>query len=95
MSITFNETDKLFVISTNNTEYAFKICYDRFLVHVYYGEKGKSNYDFKPAYRSFSPYMSDVGEGFSFNDDFIEFPFYGSGDFRAPALKLRAPAGDC
>ena len=95
MSITFNEIDKLFVISTNNTEYAFKVCHDRFLVHLYYGEKGKSNYDFKANYRSFSPYLPNVGEGFSLNDDFIEFPFYGSGDFRATSLKLRAPAGDC
>ena len=39
MSITYNEQEKRFVIETKNTAYAMKVELDRYLVHVYYGER--------------------------------------------------------
>lgn len=95
MSIKFDKNNKRFIIETANTEYAFGIKADRFLTHIYYGEKGKSDYSEKARYRNFSPFFRDIGEGFSLNDDYSEFSMFGSGDFRCAALKLRSPAGDC
>lgn len=95
MSIKFDNVNKRFILETANTEYAFKIERDRFLVHLYYGKKGEPDYSYKARFRSFSPYLEELGEGFSLNDDLSEFSYFGSGDFRCTSLKLRAPAGDC
>lgn len=94
MAITFNPETKQFLIETENTMYAFHIAYDRFLQHDYYGKKTEELLQSKVQYHSFSPYVDDIGPVYSLTDDFSEFPFFGSGDFRCTALKLRGEAGD-
>lgn len=41
MPINFNSQNNVIFIETKNTVYAMKLLHDKFLVHLYYGEKGK------------------------------------------------------
>ena len=82
MSIFFIPDDKRFILETANTEYAFSIAYDRFLMHEYYGNKRNDKNDFfKPRIKPFSVYADSTGYDFSLTDSFLEFPFFGCGDF--------------
>ena len=104
MSITFKPEKNQFLIETENTVYAFHIAYNRFLRHDYYGTKTAEPPLYKAPYHSFSPYHEDAGVvaldhdrmeiNFSLADDLLEFPFFGSGDFRCTALRLRGASGD-
>ena len=95
MSIFFIPDDKRFILETANTEYAFSIAYDRFLMHEYYGNKRNDKNDFfKPRIKAFSVYADSTGYDFSLTDSFLEFPFFGCGDFRNTALRLQGKNGD-
>lgn len=94
MAIKFNEQKQRFTISTPNTNYIFDLFDGKHLIHRYYG-KPTDEAEYKAAYRSFSPYLPEYGTNFSKDTDLSEFPFFGSGDFRCTALKLRSANGDC
>ena len=83
-------TDKLITLETKNTAYAFEIMHGKFPVHPYYGSK-KSNYiaEFPVSKIEFAPFYLEHHLSYSPNMLPSEFPFFGSGDFRASALKLR------
>lgn len=94
MSITYMPQEQRFLLQTENTAYSFCVEGGDFLRHEYYGEKTA----FQPCKikcRSFSPYQEPLGGIFSLNTDLLEFPFFGSGDYRCSALKLRGIHGDC
>ncbi len=96
MPITFNEERNLFVIQTNNTEYAFQIVYGKFPVHLYYGTKGSAEYaDYKEWVVSYAPYYKEHHLSYVPDTAMLEYSGYDSGDYRASSLKIRNKNGDC
>ena len=100
MSIIYNEQEKRFVIETKNTAYAMKVELDRYLVHVYYGERAENIPDKSVIPdRGFSAYPSDVcltqpyGGRFSFNLRMLEFPGFDCGDYRSDAVRVKNADG--
>lgn len=95
MPIRFSRKDKMFTLTTKNTRYVFGISCDRYLVHHFYGKKTAKFEPYKPYVVSFSPYRKEFGNNWSPDIFPQEIPFFGSGDFRASALKLRGKDGTC
>ncbi len=96
MAIIFDESNKRFIIETKNSEYAFEVFKDRYLVHLYYGAKiGNRSYETDTVPYTFAPYDDDLNYDMAINDRYSEFGFYGNGSFKASSLKLRSINGDC
>ena len=101
MSIIFNEQEKRFVIETKNTAYAMQVELDRYLVHLYYGERTENipGITFLPD-RGFSAYPSEVcpiqpfGERFSLNLRLLEFSGFDSADYRSDAVRVKNADGN-
>ena len=95
MPIRFSSKDQIFTLTTKNTKYVFGIAHGRYLVHYFYGKKSAKAEPFKPYVVSFSPYREQFGNTWSPDIFPQEFSFFGSGDFRCSALKLRGADGSC
>ncbi len=95
MAIHFSREDKLFTLTTKNTTYIFGIAQDRYLVHQYYGKKGGKYTPYRPYVISMAPYRAEFGNTWSPDVFPQEYSFFGSGDFRTAALKLRGADGTC
>lgn len=88
MSIRFIKKSNQFVITTKSTTYAFEILKERYLCHLYYGKK-KNSFELPVHHEiAFSPYIPEHTAKYSSNNFLQEFSFFGSGDFRASALRL-------
>lgn len=97
MSISFNKENSVFTLKTKKSQYSFLLYENRFLIHLYYGKpiaKDKLSTDIKK-HNSFAPYYKEFGDRFSPDNNTFEFPFFGNGDFRTSALKLRFQNGSC
>ena len=95
MAIIYNSNTKTFILNTKNTTYAFKVVYDKFLEHIYYGKKTDiSCISFERRYRSFSPYYKEIGTTFSPDINALEYSGFGNGDFRATALRIKNADGN-
>lgn len=93
--IHFKKNEQLFILQTNHTCYRFFVM-DGYLYHLYYGKNRKKSYpEHQAYYRSFAPYFETSGLNGSPDTCKLEIPFFGNGDFRASALKLRKKDGDC
>lgn len=90
MPITLDKKNYRFTLKTDNTMYVMEMLYGKYPVHLYYGKK-TSKKDFpNPSFcMAFEAYYEEHGEDFIPDSTTMEYPFYGSGDFRAAALKLR------
>ena len=95
MPIKYDREYKRFTITTKNTKYVFTVQCDRYLVHQFYGRKSAEFEEFRPYMVSFAPYRKDCGNGWSPDIFPQEYSFFGSGDFRTAALKLRGADGTC
>lgn len=95
MPISFDKKNGLFTLTTKNTRYVFGIQNGRYLVHHFYGKKTAKYELFKPYVVSFSPYLKECGNTWSPDIFPQEISFFGSGDFRPAALKIRAANGCC
>ncbi|MBQ7322285.1 MAG: alpha-galactosidase [Clostridia bacterium] len=97
MSVTFHKQDSLFRLTTKNTLYAFELTHGT-LVHRYYGKKRgatvPTSADIKGRVVSFSPYRDENDKAFSLDTQPLEYSYYGSGDFRPTALRIRNRHGD-
>ncbi len=88
MSIIYDETNKVFNISTNNTSYLCKVTDDGVLLHIYYGKKIKELkslsgiIDFKEYAFSATDIFNPAGSTDTLPQ---EYPCYGSVDLRTPA----------
>ena len=95
MSIKFEKNGMRFRLRTKNTEYDLMILHGKYPVHLYYGKKVRG---LDPQYfhrlHSFSPYKSEEDEELSLDEAFLECPFFGSGDFRSTALKIKNADGN-
>ncbi len=95
MPIKFSKDSKTFTLTTKNSAYAFSIACDKYLVHQFYGKKTVDFEPYKPYVVSFSPYQAACGNTWSPDIFPQEYSFFGSGDFRTSALKLRGADGTC
>lgn len=95
MPIYFDEKNKIFNLSTPNTSYIFCLWEGVVPVHLYYGKKIESSFETSDILvrrpRSFSP----VCGGIPLNDLPMEYPCFGSGDMRVPALHAVYSDGSC
>ncbi|PWM70386.1 MAG: alpha-galactosidase [Bacillota bacterium] len=96
MAIVFDGANKVFKLDTQNISYIFRLRYDKYLAHVYCGEKiddtDVSGYVNSQVYE-FSPYVKEFGKGFSLDTEMQEYSCFGAGDLRADALRLRRENG--
>ena len=94
MSISFDEKNKVFNISTPNTTYLCGLFEDKHLIHIYYGNKITSTFKINDVYkhrdRGFSSAEVCDGKELPSNDVIqAEYPCYGSADLRKPAFHAR------
>ena len=99
MSIAVNEKDRIFKIDTPDTSYICAVSDEPgYLGHVYYGPRLLDD-DIRCLLRtSENPYIPSLNkrDKLSFMDCYpMEYPVYGTGDFREPALKIRTREGYC
>ena len=96
MSISFNSERDLFVLRTDNTEYAFQILYGKFPVNLYYGARENAEYkDYEERIVSFAPFHKEHHLSYLPDTAMLEYSGYDSGDYRTSSLKLRNVNGDC
>ncbi len=93
MPIKFNKEKNEFTLTTKRTKYVFDVKFDRYLVHEYYGKKTGEVKHFEPHVVSFAPYRPEIGNGWSPDVFPQEYSFFGSGDFRTAAIKIRGADG--
>ena len=97
MPITYQKSTHLFTLTTANTLYAFELVHGM-LVHRYYGKKRgaviPTSADTQMRVVSFSPYRDEAERSFSFDIQPLEYSYFGSGDFRPTALRIRNANGD-
>lgn len=93
--ITYDEKTKIIRLDTKSTTYAMKIVRERYVAHLYYGKKRD---DLEKFYQeipvSFAPYPPEEGVDFSLDTISTELSFFGSGDLRDTALKIKNFNGD-
>lgn len=90
MSATFE--DRIFHLNTGTTSYVFCLTESGHLAHLYWGRRlahASLGHLFEHRERAFSP---EAG-GFSLDTLPQEFPTFGQGDFRAPAIEVRLENG--
>ncbi|MGN0594213.1 MAG: glycoside hydrolase family 36 N-terminal domain-containing protein, partial [Hominimerdicola sp.] len=91
MSIVFNEKERSFKLRAKDTDYMLKICDGEYLGHVYYGKKVLDE-DLTYLLRlDESPYTPSINnrDKSSYMDTLpMEYPCFGTGDYREPAFKI-------
>jgi len=93
MAIIYNEKDNTFTLHTKNTTYQMKV--DRYgvLLHLYYGSRTEGNMEYLVTYtdRGFSGNLYDAGHDRTYSLDVLpqEYPVFGTGDYRSPALIVK------
>ena len=93
MPIHFQRKNNRFLLTTKNTAYAFDIGAGRYLVHTYYGKKGKEITPFSGAPLSYAAYPESLGANWNPDEIPQECPFFDSGDYRISALRLEGKDG--
>ncbi len=97
MPISFNKENKLFQLTTKNTLYAFDLAHGK-LIHRYYGKKFgadvKTYADEPGRVWSFAPYHTEGQVFFSLDTQPLEYSYFGSGDFRTTALRIKNRDGN-
>ncbi len=94
MAIEYVSSKQRFILHTKCTTYAFEVLHDKYLFHLYYGKKCVQVPDAPERHTvSFSPYDAEFGSKDSVDVFPLECSFYGSGDFRASAIRLRGKDG--
>lgn len=95
--IKYYEENQIFKIHTKDTSYVFKVVYDKYLIHLYYGKR-ISDYDLEylidDNIRSSCCYDKEIGNTFSLDSSLQEYSFFGCGDNGVSAIKIRNSYGD-
>ncbi|TYP73924.1 alpha-galactosidase [Paenibacillus methanolicus] len=96
MPILVNNEQQVFHLQTDSTSYAFQIIHG-YPVHLYWGRKIRKA---DPALLherngrvSFDPNPVETDKSFSLNTVMLEYPGYGTTDFRTPAYEVGLPSG--
>jgi len=99
MGIHFDAAQSVFRIETKNTSYIMGIFKEKYLVHLYWGEKlalgGAYTIDTLLSYegRAFSPSDDPADDSYSTDTLPMEYPCHGSADLRGPAFAARYADG--
>lgn len=97
MAIIFSEKDNTITLHTDNTTYQMKI--DRYgvLLHLYYGARTEGSMEYLLTYidRGFSGNPYEAGDDRTYSLDVLpqEYPAFGTGDYRSPALVVKNADG--
>ncbi len=93
MAIYVNDLTKEFHLQSLSTSYIFKVHESGHLIHLYYGDRLEDCSNFSFLYKNYScetgstvMYKKDLN--YSMAHHLYEFPFYGKGDFREPAIDI-------
>ena len=97
MAITFNETTRIFTLTTAHTTYQMQADAQGYLLHLYYGARTAGEMDYLLNYgdRGFSGNPNSAGSDrtYSLNALPQEYPSLGTGDFRNYALNIENADG--
>lgn len=97
MAIDFDEKEQLFTLHTKYTTYQMKVDSYGYLLHLYYGARteGSMEYLLNYADRGFSgnPYEAGFDRTYSLDSLPQEYPSFGTGDYRSPALTVKNADG--
>ncbi len=92
MPIIYHETSKTFHLYNNEISYIFKVLKNNQLGQLYYGKviRDKDNYDYllETADRGMSVCTFENDRSFSLDHIKQEYPIYGTGDMRHPAIDI-------
>ena len=93
MAIQFNKETGVFVLETKSTMYQMKVGDYGVLLHLYYGKKVgdcELSYLVQMYDRGFSGQIPEAGNRREFSTDtlLLEYPTYGTGDYRTEALRV-------
>ncbi|HEY9162303.1 MAG TPA: alpha-galactosidase [Desulfomonilia bacterium] len=94
MAITFDKDKGIFKLRAGSSDYVIKLAWGD-LVHLYWG-KAVTDADLSPFIRqAIRVYSPDTHPGEFVSYDFLplEYPFYGTGDFRQPAFQVQTSDG--
>ena len=93
MAILYNEKDNTFTLHTQHTTYQMMVDPHGILLHLYYGAKTSGSMEYLLTYidRGFSGNPYDAGQDRTYSLDVLpqEFPSFGTGDYRSPALIVK------
>ena len=93
MAIIYSRNDNTFTLNTKNTTYQMKVDQYGVLLHLYYGAKTKGSMEYLLTYmdRGFSGNPYEAGEDRTYSLDVLpqEYPSFGTGDYRSPALIVK------
>lgn len=97
MPIAFTEKNRIFHLSTKHTSYLFRVFENDYLFTLYYGKKLRTA-DMTHHWQVYPSGFSPIDQTFTdhdFSQDLmmLEYPVYGHGDYRAPAVCVRFPNG--
>lgn len=97
MAITFNETTRIFTLTTTHTTYQMQADAQGYLLHLYYGARTAGEMDYLLNYgdRGFSGNPNSAGSDRTYSLDALpqEYPSLGTGDFRNYALNIENADG--
>lgn len=96
MAINFEQQTGTFHINTKNTSYVMSIYKDKYLFGVYWGARINSinpSRLWQSLPSGFSPNYPGAEENISLDLFPSEYPIFGSGDFRSPAIQVEFPDG--
>lgn len=97
MAITFNETTRIFTLTTAHTTYQMQADAQGYLLHLYYGARTAGEMDYLLNYgdRGFSGNPNSAGSDRTYSLDALpqESPSLGTGDFRNYALNIENADG--
>lgn len=97
MAITFNETTRIFTLTTVHTTYQMQADAQGYLLHLYYGARTAGEMDYLLNYgdRGFSGNPNSAGSDRTYSLDALpqEYPSLGTGDFRNYALNIENADG--
>ncbi|MBC2205919.1 alpha-galactosidase [Listeria booriae] len=96
MSISYDETRRIFHLRGKDVSYVLGVVRDCYLAHLYYGKKlreYRGSNDLTFIKRDFSPSVEIGDETFSLDSLPQEYPQYGNTDFRKPAYQVKGPDG--
>lgn len=97
MAIVFDVKEKNFTLHTKNTTYQMKVDSLGQLLHLYYGAKTEGNMDYLLTYvdRGFSGNPYDAGQERTISMDVLpqEYPTFGTGEYRSPAMIVKNTDG--
>ncbi len=98
MNIRFNQQSNTFKLDTKGTSYVIKVTDGGFLTHLYYGsrlENDQLDHVLFNIKRSLTTNPKEAAGRKSFSLDMfpLEYPAYGTGDFRPSALMVELPDG--